>query len=50
MDFHSAEELVKLCENMSIADAMRQREIVCGETDAETVELRMKKALKITSL
>ncbi len=47
MDFHTAEELLVLSENMSIADIMRQREIVQGETDAETVELRMKKALKI---
>lgn len=47
MDFHTAEELLALSENMSIADVMRQREIVQGEIDAETVELRMKKALKI---
>lgn len=47
MDFHTAEELLALSENMSIADIMRQREIVQGETDAETVELRMKKVLKI---
>ena len=47
MDFHTAEELMALSENMSIADIMRQREIEQGETDSETVELRMKKALKI---
>lgn len=48
MDFITAEDLIKLCENgLSIADAMRTREIEQGETDAVTVEEKMKKALKI---
>jgi len=48
MDFITAEDLIKLCENgLSIADAMRGREIEQGETDAVTVEEKMKKALKI---
>ena len=48
MDFITAEDLIKLCENgLSIADAMRTREIEQGETDAVTVEEKMKKALRI---
>ena len=48
MDFNTAEELIKLCGNgLSIADAMREREIDQGETDAVTVEEKMKKALRI---
>lgn len=48
MDFITAEDLIKLCKNgLSIADAMREREIEQGETDAVTVEEKMKKALKI---
>ena len=48
MDFNTAEELIKLCESgLSIADAMRKRETVLGETDADTVEEKMKKALDI---
>ena len=48
MDFITAEDLIKLCENgLSIADAMRTREIEQGETDAVTVEEKMKKALKM---
>ena len=48
MDFNTAEELIKLCESgLSIADAMRKRETVLGETDADTVEEKMKKALGI---
>ena len=41
MDFHTAEELLALSENMSIADIMRRREIEQGETDSETVEFCM---------
>ncbi len=48
MDFNTAEDLIRLCENgLSIADAMRGREIDQGETDAVTVEEKMKKALRI---
>lgn len=48
MDFHTAEELLELCAGgMSIATAMREREITQGETDSVTVEERMKKALHI---
>jgi len=48
MDFNTAEELIKLCESgLSIADAMRKRETILGETDADTVEEKMKKALGI---
>ena len=48
MDFHTAEELLALCEQgMSIATVMREREVTQGETDSVTVEERMKKALAI---
>ena len=48
MDFHTAEELLALCEQgMSIATVMREREVTQGETDSVTVEQRMKKALTI---
>ena len=48
MDFNTAEELLALCEkDMSIAQVMRVREVVQGETDSETVERRMKRALEI---
>ncbi len=49
MDFNNAEELLALCEkeNKSIAEIMRLREIVYGEDDADTVDRRMKKSLKI---
>lgn len=49
MDFTTAEELLSLCksENVTIADIMRQREITQGETDEQTVEEKMKKALEI---
>ncbi len=49
MDFNNAEELLALCEkeNKSIAEIMRLREIVYGEDDADTVDKRMKKSLKI---
>lgn len=48
MDFNSAKDLLALCENnISIADVMRAREVVQGETDSLTVETRMKKALEI---
>lgn len=48
MDFVTAEELIALCdEGKSIAQVMREREVTCGETDYETIEARMKKALEI---
>lgn len=48
MDFHTAEELLALCEQgMSIATVMREREVTQGETDSVTVEERMKKALAV---
>lgn len=49
MDFTTAEELLSLCKakSITIADIMRQREIIQGETDAEAVEDKMKKALEI---
>lgn len=48
MDFITTEDLLNLCESgVSIADVMREREIVQGETDAGTVEEKMKKALRI---
>ncbi len=48
MDFVTAEELIALCdEGKSIAEVMREREVTCGETDYETIEARMKKALEI---
>ncbi len=48
MDFITTEDLLNLCkEGLSIADVMREREIVQGETDSETVEEKMKKALRI---
>lgn len=49
MDFKNAEELLLLCEKekLSIADIMRKREVTEGKTDEETVEQRMRRALKI---
>lgn len=48
MDFHTAEELLELCsKGITIAQAMRTREVVQGETDSLTVENKMKKALNI---
>lgn len=49
MDFTNACELIELCEKSgkSVADIMREREIVQGETDAATVEEKMRKALEI---
>lgn len=49
MDFNTAEELLELCwkENKSIAEIMRLREIVYGESDAEEVDSKMKKSLEI---
>lgn len=49
MDFRNAEELLALCEKerLSAADVMRKREQTEGECDADTVEERMKTALKI---
>lgn len=48
MDFITTEDLLNLCKaGVSIADVMREREIDQGETDAGTVEEKMKKALGI---
>ena len=49
MDFKNAEELLEICEKeqLSIADVMRKREQTEGKVNAETVENRMKKALRI---
>ncbi len=49
MDFHTAEELLALCnkENKSISEIMQLREVVYGEETADSVLVRMKKALNI---
>lgn len=49
MDFNTSAELIALChkENKKISEIMRLREIVYGESDAATVDARMKKALGI---
>ena len=48
MDFHTAEELLELCDKgITIATVMREREVTQGETDSVTVEERMKKALAV---
>ncbi|MBQ2964228.1 MAG: L-serine ammonia-lyase, iron-sulfur-dependent, subunit alpha [Clostridia bacterium] len=48
MDFHTAEELLELCsQGTDIATVMREREVTQGETDSETVEEKMKKALSV---
>lgn len=48
MDFNSSVELLALCKKgMSIRQVMVAREVTQGETDSETVESRMKKALSI---
>ena len=49
MDFITAEDLLALCNQTgkSIADIMREREVVQGETDILTVEQKMEKALRI---
>lgn len=49
MDFNTAEELLALCEkeNKNIAEIMRLREIIYGERNADEVDLKMKKSLRI---
>lgn len=49
MDFRSAEELLRLCEEtqMPISGVMRQRECDCGETAADSVDRRMQRVLEI---
>lgn len=49
MDFHNAEELIALCskENKSISEVMQLREVIYGEETADSVVIRMKKALDI---
>lgn len=51
MDFNTAEELLELCrkENKPISEIMRLREIVYGESDADTVDSKMKKSIEIMS-
>lgn len=49
MDFKTGKELLRICEEQkqSIAEVMKQREIVMTERPAEEVLARMEKALKI---
>lgn len=49
MNFYSAEELLKLCEdeNRPICEIMRQREVTEGEMSPEEVESRMQHAIDI---
>lgn len=49
MDFKNAKELLALCrqEGCPISEIMRRREIILGETTADTVERRMTRALEI---
>lgn len=49
MDFRHASELLALCQehNMTISEVMRQREIILGETDGDTIDKRMARALEI---
>ncbi len=49
MDFNTAQELIALCkkEDKKISEIMRLREIVYGECDADEVEARMMKSLRI---
>ena len=49
MDFNTAQELIALCkkEDKKISEIMRLREIVYGESDADEVEARMMKSLRI---
>lgn len=49
MDFISAADLLRVCgeENITIADAMRERENTAGESNPELTESKMKKALNI---
>ena len=49
MDFNTAEELLEICakEGKPISEIMRLREIIYGESNADEVEARMKKSLRI---
>ena len=49
MDFKNAKELLALCreKNLPISEVMRQREILLGETTAESVDQRMDHFLEI---
>lgn len=49
MNFNTAEELMALCqtENKTISEIMQLREVVYGEETADSVVIRMKKALEI---
>lgn len=49
MDFISAADLLRICgeNNITIADAMRERENTAGESNPELTESKMKKALNI---
>lgn len=49
MDFKNAKELLALCreKNLPISEVMRQREILLGETTAESVDQRMDHVLEI---
>lgn len=49
MDFKNAKELLALCrqEGCPISEIMRRREIILGETTADTVNRRMTRALEI---
>lgn len=49
MDFKNAKELLALCrqEGCPISEIMRRREIILGETTADTVTRRMTRALEI---
>ena len=49
MDFKNAKELLALCREKSlpISEVMRQREILLGETTAESVDQRMDRVLEI---
>lgn len=49
MDFKNAKELLALCrqEGCPISEIMRRREIILGETTADTVERRMTRTLEI---
>ena len=49
MDFKNAKEILALCQekNLPISEAMRQREILLGETTAKIVDQRMDRVLEI---
>lgn len=49
MDFKNAQELLALCEErqLPISEIMRQREIIVGESTADSVDSQMKRVLEI---